>query len=365
MVQEPHVAPGIQHHGRVVMWATWPQTVLGIMVILLRCIFAGTKNGRWRWDCYWAVFALCLSVTAQIFLTLGCIEGIGEHIWDLSSLTQAGYAIRWYWISALTCIWAVTFAKVAIVSLLLSVWCPWQTKRRIFLHVVWISNVIWTAVQTYLTFSQCNPRERIWNYGITTGDCNLRPLALNWGYFIGAWSVMTDIVLALYPILIMRDIKADRKTKIGFCLLMSGGFISAIASVMRTWYLYKMTLNFDTTHDSLASTICGSSELWLILILSSIPPLKPFFLRILNRKDNSQFGDTIPSGSTGETIERKVSQAPRLDELDLRQVSSDEMAMAERGLSQKKNWMGGITMRSSVWMTSRPSTRPQTRNGTT
>lgn len=58
MVQEPHVAPGIQHHGRVVMWATWPQTVLGIMVILLRCIFAGTKNGRWRWDCYWAVFAL-------------------------------------------------------------------------------------------------------------------------------------------------------------------------------------------------------------------------------------------------------------------------------------------------------------------
>ncbi|PNS21432.1 Histone deacetylase HOS3 [Sphaceloma murrayae] len=355
----PYTPPGIQGQGKTVMWATWPQVVLAVVVIMLRCVFSGTNKGRWRWDCCWAVVALAI-------LTLACIDGFGQHIWDLGGFAQASFALKWYWISASLCFWALTIAKIAIVSLLFSVWCPWQTKRKVFLHSIWISNTVLSIVQTALTLNQCHPIQMIWDYSVVTGECNLRLAALYWGYLHGAWSGMTDIALALYPILIMKDIKADLKTKIGLCILMSGGLLSAIASFLRAYYLYRITLSLDTTFELLGICICGSTELWLIVVLSSIPPLKHFFLRLLRRSDGSPSGTAVPLGSTApEVLERKESQLPPSpDDMLLRDMSAEEHAMVDHTYSGKKNWMGGITMRSSVWMTSRPATRPSTRPST-
>ncbi|KAF4556359.1 Hypothetical protein D9617_1g082350 [Elsinoe fawcettii] len=372
-LSEPFEPPGIKDRGGTILTVTWSVTSLGVLVLVVRCIYAGTSKGQLRWDCFWAAVAVVIGFVAQVFLTLGCIDGIGQHIWNLGGFAQAGFAIRWFWISALICIWAIAFAKTAIVSLLLSIWCPWQTKRRFFLHFIWSSNILITAIQTALSLRQCYPQEAIWNYAsIDTADCSLRPVALNWGYFFGAWSGATDVVLALYSILIMRDIKADLRTKIGFCALMGGGFISAIASALRTYYLYKLTLNFDTTYDMAATTICGSTELWLICILSSIPPLKPLFLRIIGRKSASVFAPTIPSADTGRTAERsEKSITPESQRIGLNlpptadsYADGDPSRDREHKQAKRKDWLGGITMRNSLRVTSRPATRANTRPGT-
>ncbi|KAG8630466.1 hypothetical protein KVT40_002085 [Elsinoe batatas] len=336
----PFEPPGVKGRGRTILLVSWPVTALAIAIVILRCIYAGSSKGRPRWDCVWAVVAVVVGVAAQILLTIACIDGVGQHLWELGSFAKAVYPIRIYWASAMACIWAIAFARIAIVSLLLSVWCPWQMKRRFFLHFIWVSNVIVTVIQTALSLSQCTPRQAIWDYSMTTADCRRRLTALHWGYFSGSWSAGTDIVLALYSILIIQDIKASMRTKIGFCLLMGGGFISAIASVLRTYYLYRVSSSFDTTYDVVRTVICGSIELWLICILSSIPTLKHFFMRTL---------EPLPITEGGP---------------ETRKAEHEDNAPGLQGKKNKKSdWLGGITMRNSLWVTSRPTTRPSTRGG--
>ncbi|KAF2219833.1 hypothetical protein BDZ85DRAFT_35485 [Elsinoe ampelina] len=363
----PFEPPGVKDGGRTILLVSWPATALAIAIAILRCIYAGSSKGRPRWDCVWAVVAVVVGVASQILMTIACIYGIGQHLWELGSFTTAAYPLRIYWASAMAFIWAMAFAKLAIVSLLFSVWCPWQTKRRFFLHFMWVSTVLVTAVQTALSLSQCTPRQAIFDYSMTTADCRVRFKALHWGYFSGAWGAVTDIVLALYSILIIQDIKASMRTKIGFCLLMGGGFISAIASVIRTYYLYRVSLSFDTTYEVVETIIWGSIELWLICILSSIPPLKHFFLRIFGWRSGSRSSSNYPSAATVRSGDTKKILEPLPtagDGLVTENTEYQEQAADSQEKETKRNdWLGGITMRNSLWVTSRPATRPSTRVG--
>jgi len=172
------------------------------------------------------VFAL----TSLILLTVACQNGIGQHLWLLDIAKDLPIALKYFWAAACIAIFGITFAKIAIIALLLALRAPNQKKRGYFLHFLWITNLALAIVITGLIYTQCTPTKAAWDVLTPGADCSRRPKALNFGYVQGAWAALTDICLAIYPISVVWSLQTTLKMKLGFCLLMSGGLVYVLSS---------------------------------------------------------------------------------------------------------------------------------------
>lgn len=122
-------------------------------------------------------------------------------------------------------IFGITFAKVAIIALLLALRAPNQKKRGYFLHFLWIINVITAIVITVLVYTQCTPTKATWDITVPGADCSRRYAAYVFTYVQGSWAAVTDIFLAIYPIFVVWGLQTTMRMKLGFCILMSGGLV--------------------------------------------------------------------------------------------------------------------------------------------
>jgi len=163
-------------------------------------------------------------LVSESVLTFSAFRGFGMHIWD-STLPDVILSLKYFWVSICVGVLGICFAKSAVIALLLGVRGPNQHKRAYFLHFLWISNFVLSILLITLIYTQCNPQDQIWNPTETNAKCDLRPQTVIVGYLQGAWAAMTDVVLALYPIMIVWDLQTSRKMKLGFCILMSGGIM--------------------------------------------------------------------------------------------------------------------------------------------
>lgn len=122
-------------------------------------------------------------------------------------------------------IFGITFAKVAIIALLLALRAPNQKKRGYFLHFLWITNVITAITITALVYTQCRPMKATWDITVSHANCNGRRRAFSFTYVQGSWAAATDIFLAIYPIFVVWSLQTTMRMKLGFCVLMSGGLV--------------------------------------------------------------------------------------------------------------------------------------------
>ena len=58
---------------------------------------------------------------------------------------------------------------------------------------------------------------------------------------------MSDVILAIYPVLFFWNLKISKKIKIGLCFLMAGGLIAAAAGVVKTIDLKLIAVEHDIT----------------------------------------------------------------------------------------------------------------------
>ena len=69
---------------------------------------------------------------------------------------------------------------------------------------------------------QCHPVAAAWNSNID-GQCFTRKMMLNVILAQAIISVISDFALAVYPILILWNVKTKLKNKVGLCILMGLG----------------------------------------------------------------------------------------------------------------------------------------------
>ena len=54
---------------------------------------------------------------------------------------------------------------------------------------------------------------------------------------------------------------------------------AAVGGIFRTYYIHTLDNNLDATYDFAPFMIWGGTELWCIIILGSVPPLRPLFVK--------------------------------------------------------------------------------------
>ncbi|KAK3371784.1 hypothetical protein B0T24DRAFT_721805 [Lasiosphaeria ovina] len=226
------------------------------------CVRSGI-NKHIGYDDYVSAAATVVALIGTIF---GIIEGTtqdGARAVEFDVLGQP-----WYLMS-------VTLSKISICLLFISLLGK-ARQWRILLGVL-----IFLLAAVNLSFSltvnlQCRPLEKLWNPS-ALGECWNPSVQLNFGFFQGAFSVFTWFFLALFPVLIVRDLRIDGDMKWPFYVSFTLSLMSGIFATVKTAESAQLSgVTVYTSHNFIAS-LMANLEQNLGLMAANVLTLGPLF----------------------------------------------------------------------------------------
>ncbi|KAG4413515.1 hypothetical protein IFR04_013343 [Cadophora malorum] len=195
---------------------------------------------------------------------------------------------------------AITLTKLSMLMLvrrlLVNASLLWRRVTMAAIVIVTIQGTVFCLTVIF----QCRPIHDYWK---VTKDpqpnCISQPATL---LAAGIINTFTDLATVLLPIRTVWTLQLPRRQMIVVMVLFGFGFISCIAGVIRTYYMYEVTTGWDQTWRSYPVWVTSALELYIGIICASIPATKPFFSTYLP----SLFGSMASvSSGTSETSRRK------------------------------------------------------------
>ncbi|KAG8631744.1 hypothetical protein KVT40_000884 [Elsinoe batatas] len=330
--------------------------ILGVLLVSLRLISAGKKSSKRRWDAIWIGLGMLWALPAYITFSYSVYLGVGNHVRALT-YSQIFESIRWTWISIFTGLMATLFVKLAIIALLLSVQPPNARTTR---AILWGLGAILTTTnvtQVILTLNKCKPLTRLWNPTIP-GFCPLQDASAQFSYYQGGINAFADIFLSLFPITIVWNLQASKRVKIEFCALMASGSIPSVAVIVRTTLLKRLSTSKDATYDFGHFMLCATLELWTVLIISSIPPLRPLFLEWFSKA--SSFTN---SRGTGNRTANTMNNTERNPNTQAFNIHGSKAAIKSGIITQTTHINVDVESGSSIGRVSTEATEHHSRTG--
>ncbi|GAM89662.1 hypothetical protein ANO11243_077010 [Dothideomycetidae sp. 11243] len=160
------------------------QSVIAILLISLRVRDATLRNKGWKWDLKLAVLSTVLATIHQyVFVLLALLNGLGMPESGLS-LHQVQSNLLWSWISIYITLYAVLFAKLAMVAMYLDITQAASRIERMSLWIISILLTITTLVQFVILLTPCNPVEKLWFFELP-GKCSGLSRGMAFSYFAG------------------------------------------------------------------------------------------------------------------------------------------------------------------------------------
>ncbi|KAL9071995.1 MAG: hypothetical protein Q9157_005266 [Trypethelium eluteriae] len=123
--------------------------------------------------------------------------------------------------------------------------------------------------------------------------------------YTAAFSAASDLALAIYPLFIFWDLNMSWKKKLSLWGLFLGGVVASIAAIIKTVNVLTIRTAADKTYATSPLLIWSMVEFWLIILVGSIPPLRPLFLKGLRRE---QTGSHKYSKSRSRTNDVRLSE---------------------------------------------------------
>ncbi|OJJ77870.1 hypothetical protein ASPBRDRAFT_37101, partial [Aspergillus brasiliensis CBS 101740] len=199
------------------------------------------------------------------------------------NVNESKMALLFGWVNQFIALIAIGFGKLTIVAFLEKVQGYHTKARSIFLWSVAGSNLVLNCIAAVLVMFQCSPRRMLWE-GYANGYCNNRRLVQIFGYVQGTWSAVCDFALALYPISFLARVHAfSITTRVGLCVLMGFGVVAGACAIVKTVQLSVLTRIHDPSQQLGNVIVWNETEMWVVFIVSCIPPTKVFFQHVYRR----------------------------------------------------------------------------------
>lgn len=262
--------------------------------------------------------------------------GVGRHAAYISP-PQLVKAVQWIWLSTPFSTMSACFGKISI-SLLILRMINRNRSYTIFLWTLIFLLFVINLLLTIITFSQCTPASWLWdqlNPALAgySGSCWHPNIQKNYGYFQGgmicsslsysfrsyghlcnrpvlplesanhltirkAFSAFSDLLLAVFPILIIKDLKIQLRLKIGLCCVMSLGIIATAAAAIKTVELKNLATP-DFTYNATNLVYWFITENWVIIIAACVPTLSPLYFIWTGQRSRESFAVDGGSGHSG------------------------------------------------------------------
>ncbi|KAH8727379.1 hypothetical protein GQ44DRAFT_704205 [Phaeosphaeriaceae sp. PMI808] len=165
---------------------------------------------------------------------------------------------------------SIMFSKLSILILFLRSF-PQKPKKIIYATIAVV--VLYSLIGSFGWLFACRPLEKFWDLSITRGSC------VEWtkiNVFSGAMNTITDSIILLLPIFMLRKVQLPKWEKIGLVLaIMTGGFV-LVVSVMRLKTTVDMVPNADITWEYVNSGIWWMIEMHIAIVCACLPVARAF-----------------------------------------------------------------------------------------
>ncbi|TKA82831.1 hypothetical protein B0A55_01071 [Friedmanniomyces simplex] len=283
-------------NGPLILGVSWSLASIATLLWVGRAWTASLRDGKLRWDFIWVSVAYVFALLGQIIITFSVVHGLGNNVTPRTDPSDIRLASLYNWMSEIVIIFDIAFAKIAIVSFLLMIQGSTYPRLRYFLHFVWVTNLLLSINQVVLITQQCKEMPKFWDNTIP-GNCDLRATISKIGFLQGSFGAASDLALAIYPTYIYWNLQMPLRMKIGLCASTGGGIIACVMATLKTIYIAVINTTNDVTAAFTKLVLWAFIELWLIMIISSIPPLRPLFVKVCYRTSTilSHRGQSIAS----------------------------------------------------------------------
>ncbi|KAF2157364.1 hypothetical protein K461DRAFT_289690 [Myriangium duriaei CBS 260.36] len=341
----PHGGPVFTKWTWILLWVSFVLSGVAVILVGLRIYDVRKNNKGWRWDLIFVSIATFFGIVMELLTgMLTSLNGLGTEQALLTPL-QIALALEWAWIGTVFWAWCLCFGKVAIIALYIHITSAAVKRERIFLRTVAAIMISAAVVQTVLIVTTCDPPAKQWFKDIP-GTCNLRKVAIAFDYFQGAFSSITDFILALYPIPIVAKMSCSRSTKISICAVMAGGLFPFIAALGRTIALHVLLDDYDATRRWVVVYLWGVVEIWFVIILGSLPPLRAYFAGLLRLDDEitipgTSYGPSHRHGPVLESVMLDTLRSQSGSQLQIRHNMSESFSEMQKDFQKEdsKDWI--------------------------
>ncbi|KAI1848709.1 hypothetical protein JX266_005568 [Neoarthrinium moseri] len=317
---QPQLPPD-QDRGPALEALYWTLSAFSILLLSLR-FYARTRIGALGWDDWMMLITVVrelitppqvLFVVATCFVTYMASIGGARHIFYLDD-EQRQEAIKWSWIAQPWAIFLFATGKASVAILTLRFIGRNTFWRKYTLYFIIVTIFIINSLGCIFTFVQCDPPRALWTAGIPA-KCWDPKVQTNFNYFLAAWNIGCDIVLALLPASFISKLNLDFRRKLALCVLLGLGLFDAVFSGIKVKFLIDLTARADFTWSLFDVQVWTAIEAFVMIACGSLPPLQPLWDRFVTHKRDASYGRTPLkySGGSSKNSDRVWPGVPSLN----------------------------------------------------
>ncbi|TDZ16460.1 hypothetical protein Cob_v010796 [Colletotrichum orbiculare MAFF 240422] len=243
----------------------------------------------------------CCMVVAMIFFALfvacalmGVRYGTGRHYWNLEEEDQVTAMMYWWYCYLWYCL-SMIASKISIGYFLLRI-----TVRKTdiwIIYTVMMLTVCTGVVFFFVTLLQCIPVAYFWDKDLGGGgNCISMDVIIALTYLYSACSVICDFTFAILPMVLIWNLKMDRKTKVALIPVMAMACIASAAVVVRMPFV-KDFKNPDFLYATVDIAIWSTTEQGLAITAGSLATLRPLFRLVGYRLGFTSMGPSVLNDS--------------------------------------------------------------------
>lgn len=297
-------APGISSTAPSLIGIGTTLQIISLILVAIR-ISTRTRYGKPLFAHDWAVILAevghCLPrvVTPNTYLRISQILSIPQLVLVILATTY-GYGLptpsvpleniaiarRYVFVSQVAWYWSCTLVKISVALLLLSL-RPHNTGSRLWrlslyttIAVLILSLLLITGTQ----FLACLPIAAYWDLSImATAKC--WPVDAIAGTIItfSTVNIAADVVFTCMPLAFLVRLNQPRWQRVVIAVLMSLGLFSSVIAIFRTVVGLEMYPEKDQFRSDAQTSFLALVELHVGVVAATLPTLKSFFQRLLER----------------------------------------------------------------------------------
>lgn len=158
-----------------------------------------------------------------------------------------------------------------------------------------------------------------------------------------AWNSMTDLVLTILPVFVIKNLNMELRTRVVLCILLGLSCFAMVACIVKTIELKALGDHYDFTYSTSSFVIWFTVEQYIVIIAASIPTIRPLMLRLSQRWKNR----STPSGSQ-PTMTQTMMANNNAATATARRASQPELEMSTEKtepISSTFSWSSAVSPR--------------------
>ncbi|KAL6233459.1 hypothetical protein BDW75DRAFT_190696 [Aspergillus navahoensis] len=282
---------------------------LSSVAVIMRCYVRLRIVKAFGWDDFVMILAMLLYIMFCGCMIGGSLWGTGKHLSELTS-KQRTTAMEYWWLCNISYAVSSVLAKVSVCIFLLRV-MPFPCHRAV-LYTVTALALCSGIPFLVLLIVQCSPVSFWWTRmrGDTDGHCGYVDAIAVMLYIFSASSALFDISVALLPIILVRKLQMNWRTKAAVAGLLGMACVASIAIIIRLAFVQTIH-DPDYLYATVQIAIWSCVEVGLSITAGSLATTRPLFRVLHNRSIPSKnpFNDPSDPSNNQNKNRRSISRS--------------------------------------------------------